>query len=414
MNVSIVLETRYLRTPDGNVWTKGPCTYSFWARYLSVFEGIKVIARVKQVVEVDGSYHLANGANVVVCAVPYYIGPYEYAKSWRSVGQAVREAIGMHDALLLRVPGAIAGRAVQDFWRTGRPYGAEVVGDPFEVFAPGIFEHPLRPLLRYLSVRALERQCAKAAAASYVTEKSLQRRYPCRTDEHGVSDVQLEPSAYTDKARAYEIHNSSVELSAAAFKLVSKSYEQDRDTKLMFIGSMEQKYKGLDVLLKALAELRLTGSLVTLTVIGEGRYRAEMEELTRQLSLDRIVRFLGELPSGQSIRDELDRSTVLVVPSRTEGLPRVILEAMARSVPCIASKVGGIPELLQEEDMVPANNVSALVKKIDEVISSPERMRRMSERNLSRARDYRIEVLQARREEFLRALRARTEEWMNR
>jgi len=153
---------------------------------------------------------------------------------------------------------------------------------------------------------------------------------------------------------------------------------------------------------------------VLLTVIGEGKYRCEMEGLTRQLGLEHIVRFLGELPSGQPIRDELDRSTLLVLPSRTEGLPRVILEAMARGVPCIASKVGGIPELLEEEDMVSAENATALAGKIKEVISSPERLRRMSERNICRALDYRAEVLQPRREEFLRVLRTRTEEWMSR
>jgi glycosyltransferase involved in cell wall biosynthesis len=74
--------------------------------------------------------------------------------------------------------------------------------------------------------------------------------------------------------------------------------------------------------------------------------------------------------------------------------------------------VGGIPELLEEEDMVPPDDPPSLAAKIEEVIVSPERRRHMSERNINRALDYRPEILQMRREEFLAELKKRTEAWL--
>ncbi len=77
-----------------------------------------------------------------------------------------------------------------------------------------------------------------------------------------------------------------------------------------------------------------------------------------------------------------------------------MIEAMARGLPCIGSSVGGIPELLPSQDMVPAGDIEALAEKIAEVVSAPQRLARMSRRNLARASDYRETVLSGRRKEF--------------
>ena len=394
------------------MWTKSPATFTFWERYLGAFDAVKVIARVEAVDAIDGSYHLVSGPNVSIYPVPHYVGLYQYARLWSKVGQAVRGAIDPGDALLLRVPGALASRAVREFWRTSRPYGVEVVGDPWDVFAPGAVQQPLRPLLRFLVTQALKKQCKRAAAASYVTARTLQRRYPSGSRNYGVSNVIFGQTGCPDLKRTFETHYSSFALEGADEDIPGRPFVLGSEAKILFIGSLAQKYKGLDVLLQALAQVRQAGIPVQLSVIGDGRYRPEMETLALQLGLEGAVTFRGELPAGRPIRDELDRSTLLVVPSRTEGLPRVILEAMARGTPCIASKVGGIPELLEEEDMVPPDDPPSLAAKIEEVIVSPERRRHMSERNINRALDYRPEILQMRREEFLAELKKRTEAWL--
>ena len=109
---------------------------------------------------------------------------------------------------------------------------------------------------------------------------------------------------------------------------------------------------------------------------------------------------------------QLDLADLFVLPSYQEGLPRAMVEAMARSLPCIGSTVGGIPELLQPEDMVPPGDAVALANKIREVVTDRDRMARMSARNLEKAKDYRNEVLQERRNEFYRYVREQTEAWL--
>jgi glycosyltransferase involved in cell wall biosynthesis len=87
-----------------------------------------------------------------------------------------------------------------------------------------------------------------------------------------------------------------------------------------------------------------------------------------------------------------------------------MLEAMARSVPSLGSHVGGIPELLHEEDRVPPNDVAALAAKFTELMGDRSRIERMSIRNYQTSRKYATQALRNRRREFLLAVRERTAE----
>ena len=88
-----------------------------------------------------------------------------------------------------------------------------------------------------------------------------------------------------------------------------------------------------------------------------------------------------------------------------------MIEAMARGLPCIGSSVGGIPELLPQEDLVPAGDAYTLARTIEDTMRDCDRMNRMAERNLVRARDYHDSTVNVRRVEFLKVLRDLTEAW---
>jgi glycosyltransferase involved in cell wall biosynthesis len=297
------------------------------------------------------------------------------------------------DAIILRVSSHVAA-CLESTLAPGRPFGLEVVGDPYEVFSPGSIGHPLRPFLRWWFTRTMKRECGKAAAVAYVTAGALQERYQANGD-------------------AFKTSYSSIELLEEAFAAAPRQWERPPcPIRIIAVGSMEQMYKGFDVLIDAVGRCLRKGLDLELELVGDGRFRSTLEGHVRVHGIERKVTFAGRVSSGAAIREHLDRAHLFVLPSKTEGLPRAMVEAMAWGLPCIGSAVGGIPELLSPEDLVDRGDVVALANKIVEVVSQPGRLARMSETNLARARNFHDSVLRPKRRLFLEHVHKTTEEWI--
>ena len=392
MQLIVAVEGRFDRTPDGAVWTDATFMHSFWTRYLNVFDDVTVVARVRDVATAPARALRADGAGVSFAALPHYIGPLQYLRSRPQINRICGALAAGTEAVILRVP-SVLGVTLARAMPVNRPYAVEVVGDPYDVFAPGSSRHPLRMFFRWWFVRQLKEQCRAACAAAYVTEAALQKRYPIRHD-------------------AYSTHYSSIQLEAAACVAAPRTIIRSKSCfSLITVATLAQLYKAPDVLIRAVHRCTQQGLDLNLTIVGDGRCRSDLELLCRELDLGACVKFVGQLPAGEAIRAQLDAADVFVLPSHTEGLPRAMIEAMARALPCIGSTAGGIPELLPAADMVPPGDVDALARKIQEVVTNPLRMSEMSARNLEKARQYRDDMLGARRLAFYRHVHAQTEAW---
>jgi glycosyltransferase involved in cell wall biosynthesis len=110
-------------------------------------------------------------------------------------------------------------------------------------------------------------------------------------------------------------------------------------TDILFVGEL-RRLKGVDVLLQALTTLPGT----TATIVGDGPDRAAFETMAADLALTGRVRFPGAMPA----RAAFGLGRLLVVPSRAESLPYIVLEAGAAGLPLVATRVGGIPEIVGE------------------------------------------------------------------
>lgn len=390
MNLTMSVETRLTRTPDGAVWSTVWLEAGFFKRYLASFDSVRVLARIRDEPAPPPGAKRADGDGIEFAALPYYVGPWQYLMRLGALKLAVANAIRPDDALLIRVPGAIGDIVAAYANRTGRPFAVEVVGDPSEVFRTGV-KMRLAPIFRAWAMRSLQAQCARACAASYVARNPLAKRYPAG------------PGAFVT-------NYSSIDLTDEAFAKAPRRVDRPPSAcKIVTVGTMEQMYKGFDVLIKAIA---LCGADVSLTIVGDGKHRGELEALARDKGCADRVTFAGKLPPGAGVRAALDAADVFVLASRSEGLPRAVIEAMARGLPCLGTRVGGIPELLEEGELVEPESAAGLAKAIVSLAGDPARMTRLSDANLAKARTYHADVLQPRRRQLYAALIEQTKQWI--
>lgn len=111
-------------------------------------------------------------------------------------------------------------------------------------------------------------------------------------------------------------------------------------TDVVYVGEFRH-IKGADLLVDAIAELRANGKPVTLTLAGDGEETAAIKTQVDRLGLNQAVRFIGHVQA----RHGFAQGRLLVVPSRGDSMPYVVIEAAAAGVPMIAANVGGIPEI---------------------------------------------------------------------
>ena len=133
--------------------------------------------------------------------------------------------------------------------------------------------------------------------------------------------------------------------------------------RLVCVGRLCEQ-KGQLLLIEAARRLVAQGLNFELVLAGEGELRDAIEALILRYNLQRIVRITGWI-SGDKVRDEISAARALVLPSFAEGLPVVVMEAMALRRPVISTFVGGIPELIQPGEngwLAPAGDVNALMQ----------------------------------------------------
>ena len=142
----------------------------------------------------------------------------------------------------------------------------------------------------------------------------------------------------------------------------------DDASDFVFVGELREA-KGVDILLEALAANQhiFPGRAV---IVGGGPDEGKLKRLARKLGLGPRVSFAGPLPA----RTAFARARCVVVPSRAESFPYIVLEAAAAQMPMIATNVGGVPEILGESDMplIPPGDVEALAGQLRTFLASPK------------------------------------------
>jgi glycosyltransferase involved in cell wall biosynthesis len=143
----------------------------------------------------------------------------------------------------------------------------------------------------------------------------------------------------------------------------------DDATDIAYVGEFRH-IKGADILIDAVALLRAGGKPVTLTLAGDGEELEALKAQIARLGLTDAVRFIGHVKA----RYGFSKGKVLVVPSRGDSMPYVVIEAAAAGVPMVAARVGGIPEIFGEhtDSLFAPNIVGAMADAIEMALDDPE------------------------------------------
>ena len=229
-----------------------------------------------------------------------------------------------------------------------------------------------------ISYCKMKRIISKSDFAIYVTQYFLQKRYPC-----------LGESSFA----------SNVETITGFGKL--KTQEQLSKMKIYnigLIGSYTSKYKGISTAIRSLKLLLEEGFQVKLHILGSGNSRVFFNNFDTVTMSN--VKFHTPLRGGDEVLTWLDQMDLYIQPSLTEGLPRALIEAMSRGLPCIGSNVGGIPELLSSDYLIVPKDYNSLFKKIKIFIENNDVYLKASNENITQSRSYMLDHLNAQRDLF--------------
>lgn len=389
MNVLVAVDAQLFMTPDGKVWSKTIYGYDFWKRYLDVFETVKVVSRLGKAdyAQVEG-YLRSDGDNVSFAPLPMVRGMKGYVKNVISFLKDAKKAVRDEDCAIIRLPSIPATFVEFVYARKHKPYVLEVVVDPLNAYAGN-------KLAAKVLTEQLRKSCLNANGVSYVTQYALQEQYPSRARISGKNTEEY-----------FESYYSSIILKDGFFAPARDYSKIGNKVKLVHTANnINNDVKGHDVVIEVVKKLNDLGIDASVTFIGDGDLRPELEKMAEVLGVCTKVVFTGLLGSAMDVREKLLDADIFILPTKAEGLPRAVIEAMAVGLPCLSTPVNGIPELLEKEYMFDPMDSQGFTEKIIELLQNPEKMGQTSMRNINKAREYEETVLQQRRIEFYTKLK---------
>ncbi len=390
VNLLIAFTSRYYRTPDGAIWTTTVFDSEMWQEYLEVSEELE-LGLLARVIDVQ---HIPYGARRADCPGVAYHGLPE----WRTVrlpilywnlNKVARTAVRHCDAAILFSPSFEAGLAFRWANKLQKPVALECLG-----------EQSMNR--RYLEKRGLPLPLAAAVARYQEMQfvNHLKHSWGC------VFVAEQLRQRFTATATNQE----HWEVIMDCFRWPDKFFTQPREyspvstspLKIINIGRLEAQ-KDQTTLLEACALLKnLSAPNWELHLVGAGPLEGSLKEAASRLDLAEQVIFHGYVPWGDPLFSLLSKMDLFVLSSISEGMPRVLLHAMACGLPCISTRVSGATELLDDDALVPIGDVNEMARCIARFAASADLMNHSAERCWEKVQAFRADRLRERKQAFLR------------
>lgn len=378
----------YIIVYKGEYYFRNDIDKHFFYRYLRVFENLKIACRCEMVRALSDKMIPIKDPRIEVHYLTVFHGPQQYAKVWTKLNREIKNIAEGCDAAILRLPSTIAQIIYPEVKKKKIPYCTEIVYDAYDGYNSET--NIIKKLLWKIIDKQMRKICNEAYGVSCVTERYLQRRY------------------FSKKKNAFESYYSSLSLDPF-FYSGPRTYPEKPIFLIAHVsdGIKFNGRKGIKELLNAVALLKEKGHEVRVSFAGGNKEwdscKALMEYASR-LKIADNVEIAGYL-SREELNEFLEKADIFVFPTKAEGLPRVLIEAMAKGLPCITTPVSGNPELIQPEFLVDYYDVECLSNKIWELATAKKTYENASIANYYKSLEYQASILEKRRDIFYNKLK---------
>lgn len=354
-------------------------TDEMFERYFNVVDKLIVMVRT---FSSDKTYHELNmrpltNTNIEVFEVKNFNTLKGFTKDKFEFERSIVNIIKDVNLIFARMPSNTSNSVLKIACRYNKPYLVEVGGCAWDSYwNHGIIGKFIAPLMYYEEKKYVK----KAICATYVTESFLQKRYPNRNLTTNCSNVYLAP-----------VDDTILEQRL-------KKIEETDLKKVKFgqaVNSIDVKYKGEHLIIRAIGILKKKGIHVTYEVVGPGSGEY-LKQIAKENDVEDQLVLIGTLKKDEMI-EWYKNIDIYTQPSKQEGLPRSVIEAMSVGCPCIGSNIAGIPELLDEDCLFNPNKMSKIISVIEALLNK-DCLKSKAVNNFNRAQKYDINVIEKRRQ----------------
>lgn len=354
-------------------------TDEMFSRYFSVVDKLIVMVRTytsKKTYQELNMKPLTN-LNIEVFEVNNFNTPKGFIKDKPKFEKLVENKIKKIDLIFARMPSNISNSVLKIACRLKKPYLVEVGGCAWDSYwNHSVLGKLIAPILYYEE----KKYVGNAAFAIYVTKEFLQRRYPNSNVTTNCSNVYLlPPDDETLKQRLKKIEN--IDMNNIILGQV--------------VNSIDVRYKGEYLIIRAMAELKKKGIHTTYRIVGQGTGEY-LRKVAKKYGVENQVELIGTLQKEEVI-EWYKTIDVYTQPSKQEGLPRAVIEAMSVGCPSIGSNIAGIPELLDKDCLFNPNNIKEVVKVIEKILRK-KTLKQKAIQNFNKSRNYEIGIIEQRRQ----------------
>jgi len=356
-------------------------SYDILKRYIQQFSSITFVARYKDV-EDSVDLPLASGDGVEFILLDSISNLSSFFGLRQKYKKLLINLIKQHDRVIVRLPSEFAILTAKIAQQHHKSYMAEVVGCGWGAMINygGVTSKIYAPLLYIRMQKAVK----GAGYVLYVTNEFLQKRYPASSDTKTIS-----------------LSNVNISVSKKVLKYRLSKIELLKE-KVIFgtIAKVDLKYKAIDTVIRTLSMIDTNLYDFEYRIVGDGNH-TQLQKLAKKLHIENKVFFDGLYTSKKSLNSWLDNIDIYIQPSKQEGLPRALIEAMSRGCPAIASDVGGIPELLDQEMLFSHKDITTFIYLLETLPIDIDKMKEQAIKNHKKSYEFETHILEQKRKEFL-------------